>query len=375
VNATSAARRIAILCLALAAGTSGAADVDARLQRAEQALDQGRPAEAEKLFRALIAEHPGMAEAYGGLASALNELDRAAEGAELLLDVGQGLVQAGEIEPGVAYLERAVELAPQAAAAHAALGHALLTANRFHQASTHLSQAIALGESGFAVRLFLGSALWESGQLEQAEQVYREVLAGTDGRQLARQSLGALLQWKGRFEEAASLLEAASRGNPNSVTLQFDLARSLEGAGRVDDAVAAYRRVIELEPDFAQARYRLAILLNRTGDREAARQELQRFEQLHAEEQRNTRQEGLNRARVDRGWELLRAGRAREAVDHFRNLSESVDTLHGLAAALALSGDHRAALAALERGLLLDPQRQDLRRMLMEQQLAATERR
>ncbi len=368
----------ALLAAVLIAGgpggpwAQGGQDVDALLASAERALAAGRVDEAERLFREAIVREPGLADAYGGLARALARAGRSGEALGVLLQVGQGLVQSGNLDAGVAYLERAVALDDGSAAAHAALGHALLRGNRFVGAVRHLRRAFALGERSTAVRIYLGSALWESAELLEAERVYRETLdAGGREASLALAPLGALLVFQGRYAEAVPLLRRAAADDADAVNLHYDLARALEGSGETAAAVQAYRRVAELAPGFSQARYRLAVLLDRGGDREAAARELQAFQALHAEEQTRTHRENLARAKLDHGWRLLEQGEPGRAAEHFRSLPQSVECLAGLAHALSRTGDHAGAVRVLERALLREPQRGDLRSLLDEQRLLA----
>ena len=254
-------RRVVALVSALLLATGwtvvlaeGADDLDRRLEQAGQALQSGRPVEAERGFRELIEAYPGMAEAYDGLASALLAQGRDDEAVAVLIEVGTGLVRAEEVEVGTAHLRRAVEVAPDLAQAHAALGYALLTGNSFAPAEQHLRRALALGESSAVVRLYLGAALWESARYDEAEEVYGGLIgSGGEAAAAARQSLGALLLFRGSFSEALEYLEPAAAGNPRSPVVLYDLARALDGVGRSEDAIRAYRRVIEVAPDHSHA--------------------------------------------------------------------------------------------------------------------------
>jgi Flp pilus assembly protein TadD len=341
------------------------------LAPARQALDAARYVEAERLFRAAIEADPRLADAYRGLARALHGQGRAGEAVASLMRAGRGLSRTTDFETAAEYFREAAELAPGASTVRVALGQALLRADRFEAATQELRRAVTLGAAEPGVRLLLGSALWEAGRPEEAAATYREVLDAPDPAGLAaRQSLGGLLLWLGRHDEAATLLAEAVARQPASPTLRFDLARALDGAGRTDLAAAAYREVVRLAPEHAAAHYRLGLSLDRLGDAETAGEHLERFRQLHAAEQARAREEGLQRARMDRGYELLQQGRREEAAAHFRGLAPSAESLAGLADALAGLGDRTGAVAALERALLLDPERQDLRRRLAQRRLA-----
>jgi len=363
-----------LLCLLpwARATPASAAEVDEELLRAHQALDSGRLLDAERGFRELIAQHPALADAYAGLADALQRLDRTEEALALLLEAGQGLVHAGDQETGLDYLRRAVGISPNSAAAHAALGYAELRGESHVAAVQELRRAIELGQSGAAVYLYLGAALWEIGRLEEAERAYRQVLGrNPSSGSAAGRALGGLLLWQGRYEDAVPILAEAARAETGSAAVQFDLARALAGAGRDDEAIAAYRRVIELAPRMPAARYGLATLLARTGETTASREQFDVFRQLHEAEREATRREGMLQARIDRGWKMMRDGEWAEAAEHFRALEPTPNTLAGLAAALSAAGDPPGAAAALERALAQAPEREDLRRQLADVLAAA----
>ncbi len=355
------------------AGATGAGSPGEVMKEAAGLLEAGDAAGAEKLYRELIASRPGFADPYEGLAQALEAQNRTLEAAAVLLEAGEGLVKAGVPGPGVRFLQKAAELTPDGAMVQAVLGKALLDQSKFRQAALHLRKAVELDSSNNAARFFLGAALWESGDLGSAEKAYRTVMeGGGPAGDAARASLGALLQWQGRSSEALPFLTVAAEARPDSVSILFDEARALEGAGRLEEAAAAYRAVMKQAPSFKDPVYRLARLLNRLGEKEAAESMIGRFRAMHAAQEAHTREAGLREAKIKGAWELVRTSRLDEAESEFLELGESVDRYLGLAAVHAGRGDHALAVRDLEKAILLDPERADLRRMLASERMEAT---
>lgn len=270
----------------------------------------------------------------------------------------------------LASLEQAVRLAPQSAEAHSALGRAYLLNRQARPAVEHLGKAVELGAADARTLLHLGSALWETGRPAEAERAFRRVLDSGSATLIALQQLGRLLLFDGRAAEAVDLLRRASVLRPEDVDLQLHLARALEESGKTQEALAVYRRAVELSPELARARYGLAQVLLRTGDRTGATRELESYRRLFAAEQERVRQQNVERARLDRGWELLRGGQQKEAAQVFAALGDHAEALSGLAFSRSAMGDHQGAVTALEKAVALAPDRADLRLALDEERMA-----
>lgn len=288
--------------------------------------------------------------------------------AELLRE-GTERLQTGDAAAAVVVLERAVEAAPDSPEGHALLGRALALDDRYLAAEEALRQAVALGRQDLATWFYLGSTLWENGRLGDAEEAFRTALERGGRAPLLVHQLGRLLLWQGRGAEAVTLLREAAETNPGAPDVLLDLARALESAGDLQAAREAYGRVVELAPEDSHARYGLAAVLGRLDENEAAARERAVYRRLYEEEQERVRQEGLTEARVARGQELVRTGRAREAIAHLRALPVTAASLAVLAEAYQAAGDTTAALHTLERAVALAPEREDLRARLNEARL------
>lgn len=291
---------------------------------------------------------------------------------ELLRESSERL-DMGEPAAAIELLERAVELAPDSAEAHALLGRALALDDRYLAAEEALRKAVALGRQDLATWFYLGSTLWENGKLGDAEEAFRSALERGGRSPLLVHQLGRLLLWQGRGAEAAALLREVAETTPGAPDVLLDLARALELAGDLQAARSAYGRAVELAPEDSHARYGLAAVLGRLGESEAAAREQAVYRRLYEEEQERVRQEGLTEARVARGQDLVRTGRAREAIAHLRALPETATSLAALADAYRAAGDGAAALRTLERAVALAPERDDLRARLNEARLRLDE--
>jgi tetratricopeptide (TPR) repeat protein len=283
----------------------------------------------------------------GPAAALLAFLLPAALGAQELPAAERALAE-GRTDEAVELYRAAAAERPDDPATLALLGRTLALADRYGEASEVLTRAVERGAGDVRTLLYLGSALWESGDpqaadpvLERAARTAEEVAAGTGAELLARQQLGRLRLWSGRPAEAIHSLERALALRPAAVDLRLDLARALDGAGRTGDAVAAYRRVIELAPDSHHARWGLAQVLARAGRRDEAAEELRVYRELYEADQARTR----------------RIRRIESLVDQARSR--------------ALAGDHTGAAEALEAAVALDPDDEELRRLLARERMVA----
>lgn len=360
----------AIILVSAALVLAAAAAQDELYRTAEEALAGGRWAEAERLFRDLVSRQPGLVDGYRGLARSLAGQDRRREAAEVLADLGAGLLEAGRHGDAAGVLREATELDPAAARFQALLGKAHLFAQSHLAAVAPLERALELGDRSVPTRLYLAAAFWETGRPGEAETMYRRLAEENPGAFLAVHQLGRLLLWQGRAAEAVPWLERAARQRPGAADVAYDLARGLAAADDLDAALAAYRRAVELSPGNFKAHYGLARLLARRGEEASAREALTTYQRLYAAEQERTRREGLERAKLDRGWQLLEEKDYEGAAGHFSSLDDSAESLAGQATARSRLGDHRRAVELLERAVSTAPDRQDLRLMLTEERLA-----
>ncbi len=289
----------------------------------------------------------------------------------MLARLGEGLMGTGQYEAAAEILAEAAELDPAAARLQALLGKAHLFAQNHLAATAPLERALELGDRSPATRLYLAAALWETGRPGDAEPIYRRLVEEAPGNFVAVHQLGRLLLWQGRAAEAVPQLRRAATLRPTAADAAFDLAQALAAADELDEALAAYRRAVELEPGNFQAHYGMGRVLARRGEQEAARLAIATYQRLYAADQERTRRQSLERARLDRGWELVDRQAYEEAVRHFSSLAESSEALAGLATAYSRLGDHPRAVEHLERAVSLAPERQDLRLMLAEERLAA----
>ena len=171
----------------------------------------GRLAEAEQLYRAVLAREPAHA--------------------DCLHRLGVLAHQCGDSASGAALIRHAIVLDGSVATFHNHLGVVL-------QAQQHLGEA---------------------------HESYARALALAPGLAEAHNNLGNLALDEGKAEEALSHFDEAARLAPELAEIFYNRGNALRGLARMDEAEAAYRRAIALQPDHAEAHVHLGFVLLAAG--------------------------------------------------------------------------------------------------------------
>lgn len=108
--------------------------------------------------------------------------------------------------------------------------------------------ATALSNLGFCYEL--------AGQLAEAERAYKMGIEREPANQPCRVNYGLMLARSGRIEQAVSQLSAVLK----PAEVHYNLGSVYEQLGRKEQAEAEYRKALELDPQFWEARARLAKL-------------------------------------------------------------------------------------------------------------------
>lgn len=187
---------------------------------------------AVKMYRQAIAEDPSYALAYAGIADAHSFLYMYGDSTP---------ANAGKAQEAS---QRAVELDPDSAEAHASRGIALSISKRYEEAEEQFEKAIALNPKLFEAHYFY------------ARDCYAQ----------------------GKFEKAAKLFASASEVNPSDYQAPSFEAMALADLGRKEEATAASFRAyvaaekhLETHPDDARALYLGSSCLVEVGEFDKAR--------------------------------------------------------------------------------------------------------
>ncbi|HBL29069.1 MAG TPA: hypothetical protein DD490_19720 [Acidobacteria bacterium] len=183
------------------------------------------------------------------LAADLGRQGRAAQEREVLLDLAQVQLTAGDVA-GVEATVAPLLDSPDAAARQQALllrTDALLQAKRYDEALAVLPAGGASPEAEGR----RAEVLYRSGRESEA----RTALAALATRGETRAAIAAAQVWQRleRYEDSIPVLEKVVADHPETAVAWFLLGAAAERSGRREKAVAALRRTLELQPDFQAA--------------------------------------------------------------------------------------------------------------------------
>jgi tetratricopeptide (TPR) repeat protein len=274
----------------------------------------GRLADAEKIYRKILATEPDHFDALHLLGVIFAQSGKYAEadeqiGAALKLDPnhvnalanrGNAQLALARFGDALANYDRVLELQPDNVDAHFNRGNvlnalnrhgealpsydrvltlrpshievlvnravALLALERFEEALANCDRALAL-RANFAEALFnRGLALHRMKRFEDALTSYDRALAERPDYEQANYNRANTLLALGRFEAALVSYDRAIALRPAHAEAHLNRGVALEKLMRFDAALASYGRALALRPDFAEAHYNEALCRLLTGD-------------------------------------------------------------------------------------------------------------
>ncbi|KAA0592546.1 tetratricopeptide (TPR) repeat protein [Azospirillum lipoferum] len=248
------------------------------------ALQSGRAEEAVTLIGKALAQAKGVADYWDNLGSALSAAGRPddaaqahrnatildPQGAQRRHNMGNALAALGRHDEAQRAFATALALKPDYAKAWYNLGNGHAVRHRYADAVTALDRAVRLAPGMVEAHNNLGDALAMAGRLEEAVAQHRLVTRHRPDDATAFYNLGAVLQQKGALESAEIAYRQALKRNPRHSAALNNLGSVLKRLGRPDQAELCHRQALELHPEFVEARYNLGNALQAQGRYEEA---------------------------------------------------------------------------------------------------------
>ena len=242
-----------------------------------------QPGDAEQLYRAGVeAFRAGKTYDALELLGAIVAADPDYRDVQLLL--GQACLVANLHPAAKKHFERTLETDPGNPHAAFLLGLTLYRSARWFEAAEALARARDLAPHNPHPLIYRGLSLLRLGRPDEARDDIEAALAEAE-EPTARLALAELELAEGRFEEA----EASARGvasSAGSLEATILLGRIVFEAGRPAEAVPILRRARDAAPRRSDVLYLLAQALLRSGETDAGRSAIERFQDLKALEER-----------------------------------------------------------------------------------------
>ena len=267
---------------------------------------------AERLYRAILDADPDHAEALNLLGVILQDRGRAAESLTLIeraiaidpdfpdahANLARGHRFLGDMEKAATAAQKAITLDPDLGEAWLQLGYALLSLhlNRealvtLRKASTWFPDSVELRAGiGFAAQRLedhaaaadawrtvlrlqpdriealvnLGAALGSLDQMDEARDLHLRAAALAPDDWVAQGALAVTLHKRFEADALVTLCQALLAREPERVEILMLLGFGLTWLGQFDEARAAYLKVLDQQPDHADARRQVASLATGT---------------------------------------------------------------------------------------------------------------
>lgn len=259
-------------------------EAETHVERAHELYEDGKWAEAERELRSALSINPYRPEWHFNLGLTLeaagrhgaayeafldcHELDR--DDPQALLMLGVSSLRMNDPRKAVGWLEKAHKADPASADsfAHRIEAYARLGDHEQAELMFYLGQQINGEHAGAFANM--AESLLARGLHDRAVWCLRE--AARIDPQLPRIGvrLAEAYAATGRLERARQLLVRELRNDPGDVHVLLDLGCLLCDMDRLGEAAEKFRRVLELEPDHADAHFYLGDVAERQGHHELA---------------------------------------------------------------------------------------------------------
>ncbi len=230
------------------------------------AIQVGNPAVAAELIRQAICFDAGNPAFFSNLAITLRRLDRlddamaacrralalAPDFADALNNLANILSDRGEHGREAAALRRLSFLKPLLTDQRLQLGRALLLDGQAQEAVEVFMTQLGITPASVPAYTNLGVALRRLGRTDEAVAAYRSALAFSPGEPGTLNNLGIALQDLDAYGEAVACFRHAAVGRPETASTYLNMSLAARDEMQVDVSIALARRAVQLDPMLAE---------------------------------------------------------------------------------------------------------------------------
>ncbi|MGD9723043.1 MAG: tetratricopeptide repeat protein [Pirellulales bacterium] len=206
----------------------------------------GQLAEAEAIYRQLVAQLPDIPDVWG--------------------EMGLFYLQAGRPDAAIGPLEEATQRHPQHGGYHSAQGAAARLLKRRAEAVTAFRAALAMGPPSPELYNNLALALKDDAQYEESLANFEAALALRPDYQTGHFNRGNVLLAMGRPREALSSFRRALELLPNDAGAWCSLGLAHFDSAELDPAMEAFQRALTIQPNYPEVLRNQALVWFLRGD-------------------------------------------------------------------------------------------------------------
>jgi tetratricopeptide (TPR) repeat protein len=244
---------------------------EAHIHKAKALFSLSRLEEAEYEYLKAVAIDSTSSTAFfqlGNVARTRGRLDDALRYYERALDILPGTPEAlanmggilheqGHTDSAVALLRQALEVDPNNEVALVNLGLAHLGSGEYAEARSWFRRAVASNPENLKALVNISFAYLQQGQTDSAAAYIEQATHIEPNDAGLWVNLGGIYRAKGMFEKAGEAYESAVSLEPDNVVALFGMAAVMAQQGRRQDSISILRRILEIDPEFNQARVAL----------------------------------------------------------------------------------------------------------------------
>jgi len=191
---------------------------------------------------------------------------------DLQLELARQLIDAGQVDEGLAYAHEVAWADDDRAAAFDTLGLGRLHQGQFDRALAEFHAALDRVPEFDDARYHMAITYLRKNDAAQAESILRSLLVRNPEYHDARLQLGMLAQLTGKFDDAVREFDELLRRDPHRADAAFAAGSARLQQQRIPEAEQYFRTAIERQPDHAEAKNYLGLLhLNRADNVAAER--------------------------------------------------------------------------------------------------------
>lgn len=185
--------------------------------------------------------------------------------------------QSGDLASAKIHLEKSVSLDGNDDRAHYELGMVLAAMNDQAAATREFRKSLDLGNTQPEVHFQLAKTLRSLGRAAEAEQelkLYSDRMASASAQRVALLKEGQAQKAlaAGQSEEGIAFLREAIEATPGNSLLHFKLALALDKSGDLNAEKSELEKALQIDPKLALAENQLGYLASRAGDSASAEQ-------------------------------------------------------------------------------------------------------